>query len=420
MIRLFRLVTGIWLLATLLMSCGTLAPLLSQPTPVPVPTATPTLYASTATLPASSESRVLRVWLPARFNPNLDTPAANSLKQRFADFQSQHSGIELDVRVKNEEGDTSLLDSLFITQIAAPAALPDLVALSRADLEHAALKGVLHPIDGLTPTLDDVNWYNYARQLAHIQNTAYGLPFAGDALVLVYRPSLFGEGAFDWDNAMKNSIPLAFPAADSQALFPVSMYLSAGGGLTDEQDRPVLNEQALTQTLIFHSRLSPAPWLANLENPSQAWQAFLDGQASWAVVWISLVLNSTVADIKIEPLPGLQGSPFTLATGWVWALAGSDPQKQQLAIELADYLMADDFLGGWQEAAGYLPTRPSGVTSFPDEQNSSVTIIAESAQPIPSDDLLAVIGPIMQEALIRVLSGEQVDVVVRSAMERLK
>ena len=116
------------------------------------------------------------------------------------------------------------------------------------------------------------------------------------------------------------------------------------------------------------------------------------------------------------PLPGLDETPVSFATGWVWALAGSNPENQQLAVELADYLVTDDFIGNWTRATGYLPTRPSSVG----EGEATIVPILETAQPIPSNDVLLAVGPLMQEALARVLNGEQPEAVAGSVIEQLK
>jgi len=49
-----------------------------------------------------------------------------------------------------------------------------------------------------------------------------------------------------------------------------------------------------------------------------------------------------------------------------------------------------------------------------------MTAILESAHPIPSSDVLAVLGPLMQEAITRVLNGEQPAVVAASVVQKLK
>ena len=397
-----------------------LAPLQASPTPtavpvIPSPDATQAL-SITPTVPPTSQARILRIWLPPQFDPNAATSAANILSQRLADFEAEHPGLELEVRIKSDEGELGLVNALSVTNMAAPSALPDLVALSRPGLENAALKGLLHPIDGLSPTLDDPNWYGYARQLGHIQNTGYGLPFAGDALVLVYHSER--ERINTWNDILASENPLVFAAGDPKGLVGLSLYVSAGGELLDTQGRPTLNQNILTRvlTLISDGVLTGvfSASLGNIASDEQVLQAYLGERANMAIFWAS---NYRAPEGQFTlPLPGLEEIHLSFGTGWVWALAGSNAENQQLAVELADYLVAEDFLGTWTNASGYLPTRPSSV----DAEDVTMTAILESAQLIPSNDVLSVLGPFMRDAVIRVLDGEKPEVVSESIIEQLK
>ena len=93
-------------------------------------------------------------------------------------------------------------------------------------------------------------------------------------------------------------------------------------------------------------------------------------------------------------------------------MAGSDPENQQVATELAEFLMADEFISKWLNETSYLPTR-----LFPD---SDLNVILDSAHLLPSNDVLSVLGPIMNQALIRILNGDQLESVVRSALDQVK
>jgi hypothetical protein len=55
-----------------------------------------------------------------------------------------------------------------------------------------------------------------------------------------------------------------------------------------------------------------------------------------------------------------------------------------------------------------------------DQNDRILAAIIESAHPVPSNDVLAVLGPLMQEALTRVLNGEKPDVVAASIVQKLK
>jgi len=137
-------------------------------------------------------------------------------------------------------------------------------------------------------------------------------------------------------------------------------------------------------------------------------QAYRDGRANIAIAWAA----SYQADDGIrQTIPSLNSAPYTFATGWIWALAGSDPENQQVATELAEFLITDEFTSNWLNETGYLPTRLSS--------DSELNAILDSAHVIPSNDVLLVLGPIMNQALIRVLNGDQIESVVGSAMEQV-
>jgi len=399
-----------------LAGCANIESLLSQPTPVsaPLEQATPTpqpFTDPTQTALPTTEVRVLRVWLPPRFDPRATTISANLLEQRLIDFEAAHPGLEIEIRIKAETGETGLLNSLSVTNSAAPQALPDLIALSRPDLEAAALKGLLHPVDGLSTVLDNPNWYPYARELGHVQNIGYGLPFAGDALIMVHRSEL---EITTWENILASEDVLVFPASDPQAFVALSLYISAGGRIVNEQGLPTLDEDQLTQTLLMIQNgllveQAFLPAMANYGTDTQSMQAYRDGRANIAIAWAA---SYQADDGIMQAIPSLDSAPYTIATGWIWALAGSDPENQQVATELAEFLITDEFTSNWLNETGYLPTRLSS--------DSELNAILDSAHVIPSNDVLLVLGPIMNQALIRVLNGDQLESVVRSAMEQVK
>ena len=399
-----------------LAGCANIESLLSQPTPVsaPLKQATPTpqpFTDPTQTALPTTEVRVLRVWLPPRFDPRATTISANLLEQRLIDFEAAHPGVEIEIRIKAETGETGLLNSLSVTNSAAPQALPDLIALSRPDLEAAALKGLLHPVDGLSTVLDNPNWYPYARELGHVQNIGYGLPFAGDALIMVHRSEL---EITTWENILASEDVLVFPASDPQALVALSLYISAGGRIVNEQGLPTLDEDQLTQTLLMIQNgllveQAFLPAMANYGTDTQSMQAYRDGRANIAIAWAA---SYQADDGIMQTIPSLNSAPYTFATSWIWALAGSDPENQQVATELAEFLITDEFTSNWLNETGYLPTRLSS--------DSELNAILDSAHVIPSNDVLLVLGPIMNQALIRVLNGDQIESVVGSAMEQVK
>jgi ABC-type glycerol-3-phosphate transport system substrate-binding protein len=367
--------------------------------------------------PNTSGPKILRVWLPPQFNPDTNNAASALLKQRLNSFEIQHPGLEIDVRIKAEEGEADLLDSLAITSAAAPSALPDLIALSRPTLEAATQKKLVRPLDDFSTELQNSNWYPYAQELAKINGTPYGLPFAGDALVIIYRPELVWIKT--WDDILLSEGHLIFPGADTQAQVGLSLYMSAGGQLLDSQGHPAFDQEILTQVLELFAKGRAAMLFpdaaANISTDSQVLQEYRARRENMAIVHFSEYHASQ--DGLIQPLMGLKQGHFTFSTGWMWALVGQNPDNEQLSTQLLTFLTADDFLAQWTKETSYLPTRRSPADQGSD---SPIPVIIEAAQPSPSADTLSVLGPPMQEAITRVLKGEQPDAVARNVIEKMK
>jgi len=349
------------------------------------------------------------------------------MRARLAAFQAANPGITIQVRVKAASGAGGLVDALAITSAAAPANLPGLIALTRSDMETAALKGLIYPLDALSSQVDDPDWYDYAHQLAFIQGSAYGLPFAGDAQLLLYRPSKIPTAPVDWPGLFSQKLPLAFPAGDPQSMLTLNLYLSAGGSIKDPQGHPILQADVLAKVFrVYADGLKEGAFssaLAQYQTDGQAWQAYRDQppKAQAVVSWSSRFLSELPADTTAVSLPSLGAQPYALATGWEWALAEPDPNRRAAAVSLAEYLTASEFLSQWTTAAGYLPTRPSALAGWSNQSLKAIlSPVVLSAQARPSNDLLASLGPVLQDATLQVIK-QQVDpsVAAQSAAERL-
>lgn len=375
----------------------------------PAGTAQPT---ETGTLPANGT--VLKVWLPPEFNPLGSDPASALLKARLDQFTAQNPDVKLDVRIKDLEGEGGMLESLVSAGVAAPLALPDLVLLPRPLLESATLKGLLHSFDGLTNIMEDPGWYEYARQMAHVQSGTYGIPFAGDAMVLAYHPSMRSVPPQDLETAISLGEVMLIPATDPQALGTLNAYLSEGGAVQDNQGRPSLDEAILTRVLGFDQRSSQAGvmpyWLTQYSTDGQVWEAFLGNPYPMAVTWASSYLNPALVgtqDLAVAPVPTLNGNPYTLATGWSWALAGQDAERRLQAVKLAEFLADKDFLAGWSSAAGYLPPRQDALQGWQDTADRQVLQqVSASAHLMPPVDLLSSLGPALEQAVVDVLKAQ--------------
>jgi ABC-type glycerol-3-phosphate transport system substrate-binding protein len=360
---------------------------------------------------APSGPIILKIWLPPEFDPANGSPASVLLQSRLEEFSARRDNVRIETRIKDVAGPGGIVDTLTTASAAAPLALPDLVALPHDALQSAALAGLLHPYDGLSEVMDDPDWYDFARQLSHVQTNTFGIPFAGDALIMVYRPTTIEDVPADWTTLLEAPEPLTFPAASPNALLTLTFYQASGGAIAGDEGQPLLELTPLTNTLTFYqqaTRNAVLPyWLTQYETDEQAWLAFEEKQAAMAVTWASRYLQSSPEDTAISYIPTPDGIPFTTATGWAWALASPDPERQALSAELAEFLAISDYAAEWAKAAGYLPPRPSGLTPW--ENSPSHTIlnqICASAQIAPSDDLLAILGVALQKSTVDVLKDQ--------------
>jgi multiple sugar transport system substrate-binding protein len=378
-----------------------------------VPTMVITPVPATEPVGTPSGPVILRIWLPPQFDPASDTPAGILLQSRLDQFTAAHPEVKIEVRLKAVEGPGGLLEALSTAGAAAPLVLPDVVALPRPLLEAAALKGLIFPFSDQPSPLDDPDWYEYARELGRLQESTFGLPFAGDALVLVYQPGQVLSPPQDWANLLMTNGPLIFPAADPQALFTLALYQSAGGHIQDDLGRPVLEENILYLVLALYQdagRASLMPYtLAQFDTDDQVWTAYQSEQASMVITWISRYIadGNTASASRAALLPTTDGVPFTLATGWMWALASTQPERQALGAQLAEFLSSGDFLAEWSLAIGYLPTRTSATMAWSDaEMQSLAGQVSRSAHSIPSTDVLSSLGTPLSQAVVQVLKQQ--------------
>ncbi len=202
-------------------------------------TATPTgpagsLPGSTATAPAATPGRTatppaattVRLWLPAPFDPAAQTPAGALLRQRLEAFQQRYPGVQLEVRLKDETGQAGMLASLTAAHEAAPRALPDVLLLPAEEVNAAALKGLLTPLDG-EPLGAEA--YDYAASAVRLEETRYGVPLGAEATIFAYRKEAFQEAPVSWTTLLSGEVPFLIAGGSPRAEFVLALYLAQGG-----------------------------------------------------------------------------------------------------------------------------------------------------------------------------------------------
>lgn len=353
----------------------------------------------------------LLIWLPPWLSTDANPEAGRILLERLSLFSQQNPGVSVSVRIKAEDGSGGMIDSLATANAAAPLAVPDLIALSYESMQVASLKGLLHSYDGLSDSMNSTDWYDYAQDLAHFQNSTVGLPFAGDAQVLVFRSEIVEAPPLDWATALQSTGPYVFPAADPQAIFTLSQYQAEGGEVQDNEGHPFLDQEKLTQTLTFYQQAEEVDfmpfWLTQLQTDEQAWQALLEDRTSMVVTWSSRYLAEAIPTTELAPILTPNGRPFTLTNGWIWALATVNPEHRELSVQLAEFLTESDFLAEWTQALGILPPRPSAMESWSNAQiRTKLDRINASAQMLPPSDVLNRLGPLLEKAVGEVLKQQ--------------
>ena len=380
--------------------------------PAPVSTTPPTgeltpIAEAEVTPTPSGPPKDLTIWLPPDMDPQGSDQAARLLKAQLEAFEVEN-GITIHTRVKNSEGPGGLLDALTATSAAAPSVLPDIIVLSRDDLETAALKSLVYSLDGKTTLIDEVDWFAYARELALIQGSIYGVPFTGDALSIIYRSDIVSPAPNTWFDLNTTTSEIAFAANDAQANVSLALYQAAGGSVRDNQNRPLLEVSPLTDVLnLYKQSVDIAAYrqlVLQLQNEEQAWLAYDNEQAQAAIVPVSIYLQQKPKNTDMITIPPVKDMTLTTGSGWVWALATPQPERQALSVALMETLSESAFLSAWNEAYGGMPPRPSALDAWQDagirsliSQISVMTILE------PSSSITASLGPVIRDAVIQVL-----------------
>ncbi|TET51667.1 MAG: extracellular solute-binding protein [Anaerolineales bacterium] len=384
---------------------------LRTPTPgSPTPTA-----ASSTVDPSQASSVTLQLWLPAELGPSSSQPGAAVLTQQLDQFVASSAAARVDVTMKADLGEESLLSFLVAASSAAPSVLPDLAAISSADLKTAFDAGLLQPLDGLLAQerLDDQ--FDFAAQLTTIEGEQVAFVLGAEILHAAYRPARVASPPVSWTLVLSGRVSYLFPAAGQDGQVneaTLLQYLAAGGELTDTEGNAFFDAEPFADVLDFYracvvrGAVAPATVLA-IEDADDAWDRFVAGEGALSVVhsrryWLE-------ADESMAPvqLPTRDGSPSSLASGWVIILITDSPTRQAAAKALIEWLTEPGVHAAWTSASGYLPATNEGLAGWDVSAGDRTVLRAllESAAPRPA--VAATTLKAMQEALEAVLQGEE-------------
>lgn len=353
----------------------------------------------------------MTIWVPPTFHPDQATSAGALLADRLASFEQANPNISINVRLKDENGPGGLLKTLMATSFAAPSALPDVIILNPASLDIGATEELIIPLDGLVEAPDTPEWYDHALAVTHIDGGFFGLPFASEADVLVYKIDQYPSSPYTWADILAVPASFVFPANDPDATFTLAQYLAHEGSIYDDDGQLTIDTTILGDVLTFYETaysINILPLGVNqYASTTETWTALRNGLTASAVTSLSSFL--TEGDLETTfaiPLPTRNESGFCPAKTWSWAIATSDPARQIIAGQLITWLTKPEFLGPWTHALGMLPSTKSGFSYWPEGvETAIVSNLVTVAQPKPFGETLAIFGPPLHAAVMAVLSG---------------
>jgi ABC-type glycerol-3-phosphate transport system substrate-binding protein len=375
-------------LAVCLGACTSVASDLSTPTATQVIPSTDVAVTPT-TAPIGVPGRALTVWVPPRFSPDGPDEAATLLAERLLEFEANHPGVRIEVRVKAQSGSASLMVALAAAQQAAPSVLPDLVALDGTDLATAHASGMIATWEEIGTTPEMWSWITSVAHGARSNSVLIGLPFAAQADVFAFRPVAYPTPPRSWADTLTGSGSFLFPAGDPRSEFTLAQYLSAGGTLRDAEGDPALDAQALQDVLEFYSAARAGGLLPlssrQHEDSSTTIEALTSGQVGAAVVPFDRLAELQALEIGVMgPWPSRDGNGTCFVNPWSWAVVDRPSSPDPLAIELATWLARPEFAGPWTRTLNLLPATSSALALWPDDESRMLAeAMGSTCLPLP-------------------------------------
>jgi hypothetical protein len=354
----------------------------------------------------------LRLWTSPDAAPGEATPGGQVLAGQLAAFEQANPGVSVEVRVKKVSGVGGLLDFLRTATGAAPAALPDVIALSRDDLVIAAGENLIQPLTPLLAPEATADLYPLPAAAARLGDEVYGLPFSADATVLVYDTAGRQTPPLTWSEVLTPTGTFVFPAGSPTGLVTLQQYQALGGGLADEAGHLALEAPALAQVLDFYQTAAEAGVLpasaADYVDASATWIAYREHRATLAAAPASLYLreHDRAGATAAALLPTRDGALLALGSAWCYALVATDPARQPLVLALMQWLTAPAAVGEWSQAAGVLPPREAALDSWTEAGLATFAGRVMSAAILqPDASSLAVLGPALRQAVTDAMAG---------------
>lgn len=335
-----------------------LAALMISPLEAQQPTSTP--------LPQAGKL-VIRVWWPDSLYALDDQAVIKVLEDQIEAFNRANDQYSVNVRLKKQEGQGSILSTLIAAQPVASSALPDLVILHQNDLVQAAREGVIRAIDDWAPDALRTDLLPNTLALGDVDGKLYGLPYAISLQHMLYQTALFRQPPLSFEAVLESErrflLPGMPPANQEVNSVLAAQYLAAGGRLVDDAGVPTLDQEPLLEVLAFYAEGIRAGIFSNeiltFSQPLDYWQRLKQGDNPLAVVNSTLYLQNIedTEGLAFSPLPTPDGQGALVLSGWLWALTATDPAQQDGALAFLRWMMDAEAQADYTQAFGVLPSR---------------------------------------------------------------
>jgi ABC-type glycerol-3-phosphate transport system substrate-binding protein len=251
--------------------------------------------------------------------------------------------------------------------------------------------------------------------MGKVEGESMGVMLGADMQHLAYRPAALESPPLTWADVVSAPTSFLFPAGGYDGRVndaSLLQYLGAGGKLSDAEGRPTLDEEALVDVLDFYSRCVTHTVIAPTQvltatHVDQVWERFKEGESGMTMVRASRYWLEADETMAPGPVPTRDGQHISIARGWTLAVVTDDPDRQDSALQLAEWLTAPARNARWTQAAGYLPGTRSALRLWrvTEEERTVLRDLLEAAMPPPRPVILDAVGLPMQQAVSSVLRG---------------
>ncbi|MBU8791157.1 sugar ABC transporter substrate-binding protein [Oceanobacillus caeni] len=317
--------------------------------------------------------------------------------------------------------------------------LPDIVLIDNPDHQSFAEAGVFADITDEVNEWGEADLY-YEGPMASVMldGKYYGIPNDSNALALYYNKDLFNEAGIDnppktWDELREvakelttsETKGLAIAGAKiEEATFQFLPYLWQSGADLDNFDSPeAISAMKLIQDMVNDGSISE-----NVINMDQndALVQFQTGKAAMMVngPWQLPRLREESADLNFEVALMPEGKQAaSILGGENWAITSTTENKDE-AWEFLKWTQQPDVMGPLHELGGQLPNRSDVAEDEQYEWNEDKQMQVfvqqiQTAKPRAYGSNYPEISTIVQEAIQRALTDEDVETVMKESAEKI-